>query len=71
MVPIVCSADPKGCVTSSQGIIEYISVMVTLKFTNFFFINLQAPNILYIGQAFRYSPENASHIFNQHFYFII
>jgi len=34
-------------------------------------INLQAPRILYIGQAFRYSPEDASYIFNQQIYFII
>ena len=31
-----CSADPKGSVTSSQGICEtYISVMATLEFTYF------------------------------------
>ena len=35
------------------------------------FINLQVPCILYIGQAFRYSPENAFYIFNQQIYFII
>ena len=34
-------------------------------------INLQAPCVLYIGQAFRYSPENAFYIFNQQIYFII
>ena len=34
-------------------------------------INLQAPRFLYIGQAFRYSPENAFYIFNQQIYFII
>jgi hypothetical protein len=28
-------------------------------------INLQAPCVLYIGQAFRYAPENAFYIFNQ------
>jgi len=27
-------------------------------------INLQAPIILYAGQAFRYSPQNAFYIFN-------
>ena len=32
---------------------------------------LQAPRFLYIGQAFRYSPENAFYIFNQQIYFII
>ena len=39
-------------------------------FKNFFVINLQAPRFLYIGQAFRYSPENAFYIFNQQIYFI-
>ena len=29
------------------------------------------PCVLYIGQAFRYSPENAFYIFNQQIYFII
>ena len=33
--------------------------------------NFQAPRFLYIGQAFRYSPENAFYIFNQQIYFII
>jgi len=33
-------------------------------------INLQAPCVLYIGQAFRYTPENAFYIFNQQIYFI-
>ena len=32
---------------------------------------LQAPRFLYIGQAFRYPPENAFYIFNQQIYFII
>ena len=35
------------------------------------FFNLQAPLFLYIGQAFRYSPENAFYLFNQQIYFII
>jgi len=34
-------------------------------------VHLQAPCVLYIGQAFRYSPENAFYIFNQQIYFII
>ena len=34
-------------------------------------LNLQAPCVLYMGQAFRYSPENAFYIFNQQIYFII
>ena len=33
--------------------------------------NLQAPCVLYVGQAFRYSPQNAFYIFNQQIYFII
>ena len=33
--------------------------------------NLQAPCILSIGQAFRYSPQNSFYIFNQQIYFII
>jgi len=35
------------------------------------YLNLQAPRFPYIGQAFRYSPENAFYIFNQQIYFII
>ena len=33
--------------------------------------NFQVPCVLYIGQAFRYSPENAFYVFNQQIYFII
>ena len=33
--------------------------------------NLLAPCVLYIGQEFRYSPENAFYILNQQIYFII
>ena len=33
--------------------------------------NLKAPYVLYVGQAFRCSPENAFYIFNQQIYFII
>jgi hypothetical protein len=32
-VPKLCSADPLGTATSSQGIRGYISVIATLKFT--------------------------------------
>ena len=35
------------------------------------FLNLYALCVLSIGQAFRYSPENAFYIFNQQIYFII
>ena len=34
-------------------------------------VNLQEPCVLYTGQAFHYSPENAFYIFNQQIYFII
>ena len=33
--------------------------------------NLQAPCILYIGQAYRYSPEYAFYIFSQQIYYLI
>ena len=33
--------------------------------------NLSAPYVLYIGQAFNCSPENAFYIFNQQIYFFI
>ena len=36
-----------------------------------YLINLQAPCVLYTGQAFRYSVENVLYIFNQQIYFII
>ena len=35
------------------------------------YLNFQAPCVLYIGQAFRYSPVNAFYIFNLQIYFII
>jgi len=33
--------------------------------------NIYKPCVLYIGQAFRYSPQNAFYIFNQQIYLII
>ena len=36
VVPKVCLTDPKGSMTSSQGIYGYISVMATLKFIYYF-----------------------------------
>jgi len=36
VVPKVWPADPMGSVISSQGLYGYISVMATLRFTNFF-----------------------------------
>ena len=43
----------------------YINVLVRNRF------NLSAPCVLYIGQAFRYSPENTCYIFTQQIYFIV
>ena len=37
----------------------------------YIYIYVVALCILYMGQAFRYSPENAFYIFNQHIYFSI
>ena len=34
-------------------------------------INLQSPRVLYIGQAYRYSPEQAFYVFSQQIYCII
>ena len=36
LVPKMCSTDPKGSATSTEGIRGYISVMPTLKFADFF-----------------------------------
>jgi hypothetical protein len=36
VVPKVCSTDFKGSATSSQGILSYISVVATVKFTYLF-----------------------------------
>jgi hypothetical protein len=36
VVPKVCSADPKGSMTSSQRLCEYVFVMAALKLNNFF-----------------------------------
>ena len=41
------------------------------KFSTVESFNLQAPCVLYIGQAFRCSSENAFYIFNQQIYSII
>ena len=63
---------------TSQELVKYCSVRsyacnfhqgTVLWPTNAF--NLQAPCVLYIGQAFRYSPENAFYIFIQQIFFII
>jgi len=48
--------------------VHYIYVLHCYKRACF---GLQAPCVLYIEQAFRYSPENAFYIFNQQIYFII
>jgi len=51
------------CKHHHQGVSVYTKVTKS--------INLKALCILYIGQAFHYSPENAFYIFNQQIYFII
>jgi len=55
--PTVCSPYQLCCPNS--GTVLYIS------------INLYAPCILYIGQAYRYSPEYAFYIFSQQIYYLI
>ena len=45
------------------------SMKLNVKWGNL--LNLLAPCVLCIGQAFCYSPENAFYIFNQQIYFII
>ena len=42
-----------------------------LNYDNNVIINLKALCVLYVGQAFCYSPQNAFYIFNQQIYFII
>ena len=51
------------CNMSKFDLVLYVNSII-LRF------NLQAPCVLCIGQAFRYSPENALCIFNQQIYFI-
>ena len=34
-------------------------------------LTFRLPCVLYIGQAFRYPPENTFYVFNQQIYFII
>ena len=72
MVRLLCGEEPKGlvgrCVVSSIGV-RTVCAECNEAHTNVF--NLYAPCVLYIGQAFRYSPENAFYIFNQQIYFII
>jgi hypothetical protein len=49
---------------------EYLHAMLLsdTKFRGNRYTNLQAPCVLYKGQEFRYSPENAFYIFNQQIY---
>ena len=49
--------------------LTYVLISLSSSFANWF--NIQALCILYTGQAFRYSSENAFYIFNQQVYFII
>ena len=50
--------------TVSQSVVHTVSCQADLTFGH-------GASFLYIGQAFRYSPENAFYIFNQQIYFII
>ena len=50
---------------------ETLAIFMQKKKLKSVLFNLYAPRFLYIGQAFRYSPENAFYIFNQQIYFII
>ena len=45
--------------------------MLTVAVTACLLFNLSAPCVQYMGQAFRYSPENAFYLFNQQMYLII
>ena len=47
--------------------VSHLGRVVKFKAT----INLWAPCVFHIGQAFRYSPEKAFYVFNQQIYFII
>ena len=54
----------------------YVHIEVAVKFPTSkcllsYFFKLSAPCVLYIGQGFRYSPENAFYIFNQQIHFIL
>ena len=48
-----------------------ISVVTLLSFKTKFGLNFRHRASSILGQAFRYSPENAFYIFNQQIYFII
>ena len=50
--------------------LSYFSSSIIFFPSTHFKLNLQAPCVLYIGQAFRYSPENTFYIFNQQIYII-
>ena len=60
---------PSRVILNMERKLQILDVETIL--VNVWCINLQAPCILYIGQAFRYSPEIAFYIFNQQIYFII
>ena len=51
-----------------QGPRIFKTLLLALYSTSF---NLQAPCVLYIGQAFCYTSENAFYIFKNQIYFII
>ena len=58
-------------VTKNEGGKSHIGIKIYYLIYDKFRLNIYAPRFLYIGQAFRYSPENAFYIFNQQIYFII
>ena len=57
------------CLMYTKRADEAVSVIATVRGCGI--SNLEAPCFLYIGQAFRFSPESAFYIFNQQIYFII
>jgi hypothetical protein len=62
--------DCRCCSRSSSTLCPKIT-SPSLRILREFPFNFYAPCVFYIGQAFRYSPENAFYIFNQQIYFII
>ena len=60
-----------ACILDNWGYRHTLIICNTYCFSAATMVNLQAPCVLYIGQAFRYSPEKAFYVFNQQIYFII
>jgi len=62
----------RKCILGFETYNEGICILKIIgKYNKITTINLQAPCVLYTGQAFRYCTENAFYIFNQQIYFII